>query len=303
MEGRSLRPYAALGIGIVSISFAAVFIRLADAPSPAVAALRMIFAAALLAPWVLRSHGLRLELAALSKREILLLILSGAFLSLHFLLWITSLSMTGVASSVVFVTTNPIFVALYTMIVFRERVSRVFWLGLSLAVIGGLILGGGDLVTGGSRWKGNMLALAGAVSLAGYFLVGSRLRKKLSLLAYIFPVYSVAALVLVLFALVARIPFRGYTWQSYMYCFLLALVCQIVGHSTFNWALKHLEATTVTIGVLGEPVGASVLAYLILGEAPLLAEVIGGAVILAGISLVLYYGGASGEQRGRIFSR
>lgn len=275
--------------GIVAISFAAILIRLAEAPVPLVAALRMIFASVLLAPLVLRSKGRRREIAALTGSDALLMILAGVFLSLHFILWIWSLSLTDVASSVVFVTTNPLFVALYTVIVFKERVSRTFWIGLMLAIAGGATLGGNDLLIGGGKWKGDVLALLGSIAVAGYFLVGSRLRRRLSLFAYILPVYSVAAVVLALLLLVMDVAITGYGWHTYLYCFLMALVCQLFGHSMFNWALRHVKATIVTVSILGEPVGASILALLILGEAPVMTEIAGGGLIIAGIFLALYF--------------
>jgi drug/metabolite transporter (DMT)-like permease len=289
VEAKIMKSYNALGAGILAISFGAIFVRLAEAPAPLVASLRMLFASFILVPFLLSSRGLRAELRRLSLRDVCLLILAGLFLALHFILWISSLSFTGVTSSVVFVTTNPLFVALYTILVLRERVARTFWFGLALAILGGIIIGGSDVIGGGPRWKGDLLALGGAVAIAGYFLVGSRLRKRLSLAGYVFPVYSCAAVVLVGAALTARVPFTGFGWRSYLYCFLLAFVCQILGHSFFNYALRHLAATVVTIAVIGEPVGASILAFLILRETPPLTAVLGGASILFGIFLVLYF--------------
>ena len=289
-----------LGIAIAAISFAAIFIRLAAAPPALVAALRMVFSSLVLLPAVLRSRRARSEIAGLTARDASLVLLSGMFLAMHFMFWITSLSLTGVTSSVVFVTTNPLFVALYSVLVFRERVSRTFWIGLAVALVGGMVLGGGDILEGGGRWKGDALALAGSVAAAGYFLVGSRLRRRLGLLSYIFPVYAIAACMLVVVTLSLRIPLAVYGIKTYLYCALLALVCQLLGHSLFNWALRHLHATTVTFGSLGEPVGSSILALLILGEVPGWAAIAGGATILAGMYIVLYYNpqvtGAVGKE-------
>jgi drug/metabolite transporter (DMT)-like permease len=289
VEPKVARSYYTLGAGIAAISFGAIFVRLAGAPAPLVASLRMIFASLILLPFVLFSRSLRGNLARLSPKDVALLALAGLFLALHFMLWISSLSLTGVTSSVVFVTTNPLFVALYTIVVLKERVARTFWFGLGLALLGGLVIGGGDILGGGARWQGDLLALGGAVAIAGYFLVGSRLRKRLTLFSYVFPVYSFAAAILFAAALVTHMQFTGFGWRSFFYCFMLAFVCQILGHSFFNYALKHLHATVVTIAVLGEPVGASLLAILILRETPVLTEILGGASILFGIFLVLYF--------------
>ena len=115
------------------------------------------------------------------------------------------------------------------------------------------------------------------------------MRKKYSLLAYVFPVYLFASLIITAVTLMTRTPLAGYDGMTYLYCFLMALVCQIMGHTLFNWALRHVRATIVTFGVLGEPVGASILAFLILAEVPLFREVVGGLFILAGLFVVLYF--------------
>jgi drug/metabolite transporter (DMT)-like permease len=298
----AIKSYNALGAGIIAISFGAIFIRLAQAPASVVAALRMIFSSFILVPLVLVSPAAKRELSGLSRKQLLLLLLAGLFLALHFILWISSLSLTGVTSSVVFVTTSPLFVALFTILVLRERVSRIFWCGLGLAILGGVTIGGNDVIGGGARWKGDLLALGGAVAIAGYFLVGSRLRRRLSLIGYVFPVYTCAAIILFIAALASGVSLAGYGWKSYLYCFLMAFVCQILGHSLFNWALKHLAATVVTIAVLGEPVGASILAVVLLHETPGLTEILGGACILFGIFLVLYFSSESSGAKERIAS-
>jgi len=289
MKTRDYNAYGALIAGIISVSFAATFIRLADAAPVFVAALRMVIASVLLLPVALASKDFRERFKLLSMRDAMLLGFSGIFLSMHFFLWISSLSYTGVASSVALVATSPLFVALYSVLVLKEVVSRVFWLGLAISSAGGLILGGGDIIRGGGNWAGDVLALGGALAAAGYFLVGSRLRKRMSLLTYIFPVYSVAAIILGILALGYGIGSAGLEPKTYLYCFLLALVCQVSGHSLFNYALKSLKATIVTIATLGEPVGASIIAMLVLRETPSLTQVAGGGCIIAGIFIVLYF--------------
>jgi drug/metabolite transporter (DMT)-like permease len=302
MDADHVKSYNALGAGIVAVSFGAIFTRLAHAPAPMVAALRMIFSSLILMPFVLGSPRARRDLAGLSRRDLALLAVSGSFLALHFILWISSLSFTGVTSSVVFVTTSPLWVALFTIVFLKGTISRIFWFGLGLAIIGGGIIGGADALGGGGRWKGDLLACGGAVAIAGYFLVGSRLRKRVSIIGYVFPVYSFAAVVLFVAALASKTPLAGYGWESYLYCACMALVCQILGHTLFNWALKHLAATVVTIAVLGEPVGASMLALAILREVPAFTDMLGGILILAGIFLVLYFSPESSGARERFAS-
>jgi drug/metabolite transporter (DMT)-like permease len=293
---RNSKTNGLLVIAIISVSFAAIFIRLADAPAVAIAAWRLIFSAALILPFVLGSRRVIEELTSLGGKEYRWLFLSGFFLSLHFLFWIASLSLTGVASSVVLVATTPLFVGLFSVLVAKERVPALFWAGLALALCGGMVIGWQDLTESGFRWKGDLLAVMGAVAAAGYFLVGSRMRKHLSLVAYVFPVYLFSSVVLLGAAVVSGTALSGYDGRTYMYCFLLALVCQIMGHTLFNWALKYVKATIVTFAVLGEPVGASILALLILREAPLLSEIVGGILILSGLYIVIKYGSGDGES-------
>ena len=290
MRAERITSYNALAAGIIAISFGAIFTRLAHAPAPAIAALRMIFSVLLLAPVALGSARTRGELGGVSRRDALLLVLSGLFLALHFTLWILSLAYTTVASSVVFVTTNPLWVAIFSIGFLREKISPTFWVGLVLSIAGGAIIGGGDAAAGQGRWQGDALALGGAIAIAGYFIVGSRLRKRLSLVGYVFPVYGCAAGVLFAGAVALRVPLAGYRWETYLYCFLMALVCQILGHSLFNWVLKSLPATLVAIAVLGEPVGATILALVLLGEVPGINVIIGGVCILAGVFVALRFG-------------
>jgi drug/metabolite transporter (DMT)-like permease len=291
---RSFKTKGLLAVAIVSVSFAAIFIRLAGAPSVAIAVWRLIFSTLLISPFALGSRRVIAELRSLEGKEFLWLFLSGFFLSLHFLFWIASLSLTGVASSVVLVATTPLFVGLFSIFVIKERVPALFWAGLMLAICGGIVIGWQDITANGFRWKGDLLAVMGAVAAAGYFLVGSRMRKHLSLIAYVFPVYLFSATVLVAVAVISSTALFGYDGRTYMYCFLLALMCQIMGHTLFNWALKYVKATVVTFAVLGEPVGASILALVILREAPLLTEIIGGIFILTGLFIVIKYSNGRG---------
>jgi drug/metabolite transporter (DMT)-like permease len=280
----------ALALGIAAVSFAATLIRLADAPALVTAAFRLSLAALFIAPLGLaRSGG---ELRQLRRRDALLAIGAGAFLALHFATWISSLQYTTVASSVALVTTAPVWVALVSRAIWREPLSRATGLGILVAVGGGMLIGGGDLAASPVALSGDALALVGAWGGAGYYLLGRALRRQLSLLAYVTLVYSVAALLLVGLAQAARQTFSGYAPVTYVLFLLLALGPQIVGHSSFNYALKFLSATFVTVVILAEPVGATALAFFILHETPALIVLAGGALILLGIALA-----SVGERR------
>jgi drug/metabolite transporter (DMT)-like permease len=288
-----------LTVAILAVSTASIFIRFAqtDAPSLVIAALRVTFATLLLAPVALTRH--HEEIKTLTRREIGLAFASGAFLALHFATWITSLEYTSVASSVVFVATGPLWVALLSPMLLNERLTRAAVVGLALALLGGTIIGLSDacaikngiqcpqlsqLLKGRAMW-GNFLALAGAWAVTGYLIIGRKLRVKMSLIPYIFLVYGSAALVLIGIMFAAGQSPLGYMPATYRWIFLLAAIPQLIGHSTYNWLLRFLPAALVAVTTLGEPIGSAILAYFILRETPALGTIIGGILILSGIYL------------------
>jgi len=278
-------PYRwlALILGVLAFATASILTRLADAPPLVVGAWRMILATALLTPWALPKF-LR-EAKALQPQDVLALVLAATALALHFATWITSLALTTVASSVILVTTNPIFVALATHFVLKERVSGRQVVAVALALMGSIVVGHGDFRLSGEALLGDLLALLGAVMASAYFMLGRAVRRKMSTLAYVWPCYGVAALWLVGFCLVGRQPLGGHRPQAYLIFLLLALGPQVLGHSSFNWALGQFSPLMVTLAILGEPVGATVLAILVLSELPPLSAPLGGLLIVAGIYL------------------
>lgn len=299
-EGRSrlILPLA-LFAAILAVSTASIFIRFAqaDAPSLVIAALRLTFATLLLSPIALTRH--RDELKRLTRSEIILGIISGIFLAAHFATWITSLEYTSVASSVVFVSTGPLWVALLSPLLLNERLTRAAVLGLLVAIIGGTMIGLSDacvcdrglrcpdlsqVLQGRAVW-GNFLALIGAWTVSGYLIIGRKLRAGMSLIPYIFLVYGIAAVTLNITMFVAgQAPF-GYPAQTYAWIVLLAVFPQLIGHSTYNWALRYLPAAFVAVTTLGEPIGSAILALFILQETPTAVVIAGGILILIGIYL------------------
>ena len=273
--------WVALALGIAAISTASVLIRLARAPALVQAAWRMILAAILLAPW--GAPRLVSEWRALSRGELAMLSLSGIALALHLAVWIASLSLTTVASSVILVTTNPIYVGLASHYILGERVGRRTVLAIVVALIGSIIVSYGDLRLSEEALLGDALALLGALLMSAYILLGRTVRRKLSTLAYVWPCYGVAGLLLLILCVVGRQPMLGYDSTTFLMLCLLAIVPQMLGHSILNWALGHLSPVLVTLAILGEPIGASILALLVLGEAPPATALIGGPLILAGI--------------------
>ena len=295
---RLLLPLA-LGVAIVAVSTASILIRFAqrDSPSLTIAALRLVFAALVLIPIALIRY--RDQVRALTRRELFLGAIAGLFLAVHFATWISSLEYTSVASSVVLVSTGPLWVALVSPFLLRERLTRTAVLGLGLAILGGVIIGGADacrwdagircvglnqFVHGRGIW-GNFLALMGAWAVSGYLVAGRRLRANVPLVPYILVAYSSAALCLLVAMLAfGQSPF-GLKPAAYFWILLLAVIPQLIGHSTYNWALGFLPAALVAVATLGEPIGSAALAYIILHETPGLAVLCGGVLTLAGIYL------------------
>jgi drug/metabolite transporter (DMT)-like permease len=294
-------PFAIL-IAILAVSTASIFIRFAQndgAPSLVIAALRLTFATLILTPIALTKH--REEIKRFTRSEILLGVSSGIFLALHFATWISSLEYTSVASSVVFVSTGPLWVALLSPMLLKEHLAKTAIIGLGLSIVGGTIIGLSDAcvwnaglscpalqdVMQGRAMFGNFLALAGAWTVTGYLIIGRKLRatRSVSLIPYIFMVYGFAAVVLIVIMFASGSSPLGYAPKTYGWIFLLAAIPQLIGHSTYNWALKYMPAALVAVTTLGEPIGSAILAFFILSETPTFATMIGGIFILAGIYL------------------
>lgn len=280
--------FAGLVVGVVAVSFAAIFIRLADAPPLVIAAYRMAIGAAVtvaLAGGVWWRGGLR-GAPGLTRRDLPLLGFSSLCLALHFWSWIASLDHTSVASSVVLVTTNPFIVAVASRMLWGEPLRRHTMVGIAIGVAGGVAIALGDLGGDGEIF-GDLLAFLGAIAVVGYMLAGRKLRAHMPAMTYNSVVYTGAALLLVAGAVVSREPFAGYTTGTYVMLVLVALVPQVVGHSLLNWSLAHVTATAVAISVMAEPVIATIAAVPILGELPPLGSVVGGVLILAGIYVAM----------------
>jgi drug/metabolite transporter (DMT)-like permease len=272
-----------LVLGALSVSTASVLIRLAAAPALVVGAWRIGLAALLLTPWAL--PRLRREWAALTRRELICLGLAGVALALHFASWISSLSYTTVASSVILVATSPIYVGLASHFLLHEPANRRRVLAIVVVMAGSLVVGYGDFNLSRRALLGDMLALLGALAASAYLLLGRTVRRRLSTLAYAWPCYGLAGVLLVALCLGTEQPLTGYGAQTYLLLALMAIVPQILGHSAFNWALAHFSTVFVTLALLGEPIGASLLAWLILGELPPISALAGGVLILVGIYL------------------
>lgn len=288
MQQHRFVPYLVLVSGVLIVATAAIMIRSAQQlgiNSLTIAAGRLGFAALLLTPLAWSQAGA--ELRRIQRRDWLWGLGSGVFLAIHFATWISSLAYTSVASSTALVATNPIFVALASWLILRERLTWSVWLGVLLTVLGSILIGFSD--TGGSGTNpllGDLLALLGAICGSGYFLVGRNLRTRLSILPYIWLVYTTAAVILLIWMLLAGSTLIGLDPQVYLLLLGLAIGPQLLGHTAFNWSIKYLSATIVTVAILGEPVGSALLALLLLPDQTLQPlQLVGGAVLLVGIAV------------------
>ncbi len=282
-EAPPFNPALALISGVLAVSTGAIFARLAEAPALVIAAYRVGLASLILAPvawWKARD-----ELLSLGKRDYLLALLAGFFLALHFSTWISSLDYTSVANSVVLVNTNPLWVGLLTPLISKDRLTSLTKLGIVISMIGGIIIGAGDFALGGQALWGDFLALLGGICAALYLLLGRNLRRKLSLLAYVILCYGSAAVVLWTLVLMLRLPITGFGTGTYAAFVGMALISQIIGHSSYNWALKWFSASLIAVSLLGEPVGATILAYVIFAEGLTWTKFVGGSLVLAAIYL------------------
>ncbi len=281
-------PYAVLAVGLFAVSTASTFIRFAQAngaPSLVIAAVRLTLASLILAPFALRRYHQAIR--QLSRRDWMLVLLSGALLAAHFASWITSLEHVSVLVSVVLVTTSPLWVALFAPLLLRESLDRRTMIGIGVAFAGGLLISltgdNGAARPDGLALLGSLLAVLGAIAAAFYLIIGRHMRATLDLLPYITLVYGTAAVLLLITVLAAGLPLTGYTTDTYFWMLLLAVLPQLVGHSSFNYALGHLSAAFVSLVILTEPAGSALLAMIFLQEMPGEIQVLGSAIVLFGV--------------------
>ncbi|MBN2346453.1 MAG: DMT family transporter [Candidatus Aminicenantes bacterium] len=289
-RSRLWAPRLALLTGIAAVSMGSIFVRFAqaEASSLAIAAWRLSLATLFLLPVSWLRH--RSQWRSVRGRDWAWIAAAGACLAVHFATWITSLEYTSVASSVALVSTSPLWVALLAWIFWRESLTRSLLAGLALALGGSLMISFAETraAISSKPLLGNALAMAGALAVSGYWLIGRHLRRRMPLIPYITMVYGSAAMLLLAVAVLLRQPLAGFRPSIYVWLLLLALLPQLLGHSSFNWALGHLPASYVAIATLGEPVGAALLASLFLGEFPSPLKIAAAFLILTGITLALH---------------
>ncbi|MGB9079908.1 MAG: DMT family transporter [Desulfuromonadaceae bacterium] len=289
-----VNPYLAVLAGVFAVSFSALFVRLSTAPALIIATYRLLFTFLILAPYSLLRY--RTDLVTLSWRQRGLAAASGLCLALHLVTWFISLRYTSVASSVVLVTTQPVFVVIGSWLFFRERVSRMALWGGALALVGSFIIGAADFQIGREAFWGDLLALAAAVFVSGYLLIGRRLRGTISLPVYTFYTYGSSAAALIVTSMATGTPFAPYPARDWILFLALAVVCTVIGHTVFNWVLRYVQASVVSVSVLGEPLGAILWASLFLREYPTLRQTIGAGFIFGGLFIFTRFSAGYGTS-------
>ena len=282
-----MTSYLVLFLGVTALSTSAIFVRLANAPSSITAFYRLFITALILLPFALLKKENRKELLSLTKKQWGFGILSGLFLSMHYVLWFESLRFTSVASSTVIVTLQPLFAIVGGFFVFKERFSRGAIIGFMIAIVGSFIIGWGDFQVGGQALFGDVLAFVAAGMITIYFFIGQHLRKNLSVIPYSFLGYVCSSVFLGVYAVSQQVSFTNYPVQTWQAFFGLACIATIFGQMSFNWLLKWLSTSVISMSILGETIGTCMLAYLILDEGISLQQGVGIAVILAGLALFL----------------
>jgi drug/metabolite transporter (DMT)-like permease len=278
-----LVPLALAG-AIVAISFAAPLFKLADPTPPiAAAALRLAMAGAVLAPWVVGAA----RAGRLDRRVVRAAALGGLCYAVHFGAWVTSLTLTSVAASVTLVTATPLLLAAVAVVTGRDRPDARLWAALALATGGVALIGSNDAGSGAGAVAGDALALLGAAAMAAYLLIGRALGAALDPMAFNGISTAVGALLLAVGGLVAGTPPVPASWPSFGYLAAAALLPQVVGHSLLTWSLRHARPAVIGMATVGEPAGATALAWLWLGE-PVPPVVAAGCVVtLAAVVLAV----------------
>lgn len=277
-------PYIALVIGVIAMSTSAIFVKLAtDAPAAIIANYQLFFGVIIMTPIILKKH--RHEFKLVQKKDWLLTAVAGILLASHFILWFESLNYTSVASSVVLVALQPIFIFLGTYLLFKERFSSGAVISMFIALFGSIIISWSDFQMGGTAFSGDILALLGTMAITGSLLFGQKTKRRLSLMTYTFIVYSMSVVTLIIYNLVRQNPFVGYPLNYWWIFLALAIFPMFFGHTLFNWALRWLNSSKISMGIVFEPIIATILAYIVLGERVTSSQWLGGTIILIGLFL------------------
>ncbi|MCA1057179.1 DMT family transporter [Rossellomorea aquimaris] len=285
MTDTKVNPYLLLAIGVISVSTSAILVKVSSAPSGVLAFYRLLFTVLLMSPVFFLTYVK--ELKVITLKDWAYSIIAGVFLAFHFILWFESLNYTSVASSTVLVTLQPLFAFLGAYLFFGEKMTGKAVLSAILAIAGSFIISWGDFRISGSALWGDILALIACGLVTGYLLFGQTVRKRVSLITYTYLVYAISAVVLLAYVLMRGESLGPYPKEDWIYFLMLAIIPTLLGHTLFNWSLKWLSTSTISMAILFEPIGASMLAFWLLGEKILFTQIAGGVIIIFGVTLFL----------------
>lgn len=281
MNKQNVTAYIAIVIGVISVALSAVFVKLTDSNSGLTAFYRMLFSVVIMLPIFLMKY--RSELSKLQRKDWLFSSVAGVLLAFHFIIWFESLNYTSIASSTVLVTLQPIFAFVGTYIFFKEKVSLKSIVAAVIAIAGSFYISIGDFKVSGSALYGDMLALIACAFITGYLLFGQNVRKRLSLITYTMIVYTVSTITLFLYVLTVEHTFIPAVNSDWLYFILLAIIPNLLGHTLFNYAIKWVSTNTISMAILLEPIGATILAFYIFGEKLISSQIIGGTIVMVGL--------------------
>lgn len=273
-----------LFIGIAAISFSAILVKWSAAPTSIVASHRLLITVLLMSPFLIKYWP---EMKRITTKSYIKLVWSGICLGLHFLLWMASLRYTSVASSTAILTLEPVVVMLGSYLVFRHKTSSGALIAMFIAIIGAMMIGWGDFRFSGDALLGDFLSFLGMIAVAIHMILGQGLRTHISAFVYSWWVFLIGGIVLLIYNLIAGYSLWNYGPSEWVLFLLLAIIPTLFGHLLFNWLLKYMQATTVSMSVIGEPLGATILAYYLLGETITWIQFAAGILLLIGVGLFI----------------
>ena len=278
-----LNPKLVVLIGALGISTSPILIKSSHSPALTIAFYRMLATVLLLTPFIL-SKNLK-ELKGLSLSQVGKIAISGMFLGLHFSFWILSLKFTTVASATVLVNTSPIMLLLITYFIFKEKSSKVEVIAIMVAFVGSVVLTIGDFSGGSNAVLGDIYAILGAAFICVYLLIGNHVRQKVSMPSYTYLTYTFAMITIFITNLFVKQNMMVTDPTEYLLFLGMAIFPTLLGHSLFNWSLKYVSATFVSMAILTEPIIASIFAIIIFTEIPTISQLIGSLIILSALGV------------------
>ncbi|MGM9944958.1 MAG: DMT family transporter [Lysinibacillus sp.] len=285
MRNIKANHYLGLFVGVIAVSTSAIFVKLVTAPAGVTAFYRLFFSVLIMLPLFLIKH--KSEVRFIIRRDWMIMGTSGVLLAFHFIFWFESLNYTSVASSTVLVTMQPLFAFWGAYLFFKEASTKAAVISATIAIIGSVIISWGDFKISGIALWGDILAVIACAFITFYFLFGQEARKRISLMTYTFIVYGISALTLFMYSVLKGERLYGYPLNDWILFVMLAILPTLLGHSLINWSVKWIRTTTISVAILFEPIGATILAYLILEETITLTQITGGIIIIGGIMLYI----------------